>query len=149
MAVVEAPWLLVPFSPAYESWVIYAWLESFSRSRFGRAYGGSNAWRDGHRPIIMRLLREAITTMAVDPKAPEVAIGFACTEPETVHYALVKHRWHKAGLAPLIFDALLGDRLGQMQHVTHELVDMQRAMAVPSCWTNDPFYLARKYVGHG
>lgn len=152
------PWVLRPYVPSDEGFCVHTWLLSFARSRYGRAHAAhiegsplANEWRARHRSVVMRLLVEAETTLLCDATAPEVIWGFCCTEgDDVIHYALVKRQWHRGGLAPELFRAMLGSRYARAQRVTHELVDMAgpeieaTPARIPDAWRFDPYVLARR-----
>lgn len=128
--------------------VIYSWLKSYARSRYGRARRAHVAasseelayWAE-HRPVVQWLLRTGELRVACDATAPDIVWGWCCTGgPAVLHYVLVKRVVHRVGLSGDIYRALLGDRLERPQLVTHELVDMQRqeliddGVTVPASW---------------
>jgi len=81
----------------------------------------------------------------VDPTEPAIVWGYFVHEGDDVlHAALMKRRFHKEGLAGMLFAKLLGERLEREQSYTMQLGDMAKAMALPAKWRHDETWFARR-----
>lgn len=151
------PYKLRPYTEDDEDFAVYSWLKSYAHSRYGIERGANVdaspeelAYWAEHRPIVMHLLATCHTVCAVDASDPSVMWGWACTSGDTVHYVVVKRKFHQAGLSGDIYRDLLGTRLSKACAMTHELVDFKRAelraagIMLPKAWYFDTTYFGRK-----
>jgi hypothetical protein len=143
-------WVARPYDPSDQGFVVYSWLKSHGRSYYARnrrAQFGERSYWDSHRPIVMQLLEHVSITVLHVPDEPAVILAWAATEgADVLHYALCKRSVHDAGLAAAAFGALLGDRLGRAQLVTHEQMDLkdERRIVPPETWVPAPYQLAER-----
>lgn len=153
----ETPlWLVRPSNSGDTNGIVYLWLESFWRSRYGREFrctsekcgrchgtsaqnvyspyskhaGGCSqkpVYWGLHEPRVHRILQRSTVRVACDAESPAVIWGFACIEGDAaVHYVMVKRRFHAEGIGADIFRDLLGDMLERPCVMTHELPDLRR-----------------------
>ena len=151
-----ATWARVrPYRGRDESFCLYSWLFTFARSEHGKRWNANalrqigqqdHVWSE-HRPIALRLLREADTRIACDNDDDDTILGWACVDgPGVLHYAAVKHTVGRE-LAPDVARLLLGDRLDSPQLVTHEQCGLRVAgVRHVGEWKFDPYWLASKWA---
>lgn len=141
-------WLIRPYDRDIdENGVVYMWLTSMGQSRYGRSLAASglphaskvSLW-SRHKPLVLRLLETATTTILCDPEEPAAIWAFACVEPWAVHMAVVKRRF--ADYAPRMIRALIPDHLDMNCFYTHQLTDLE-GWDRPAGWVYDPYLLAR------
>lgn len=147
-----ADWLLRPYEPGDEGFVVESWLISHGESSYSRhvrsltGHDVDTYW-NLHRPIVLRLLQTAQISVLCVPAKPEVILGWAASSgPLMLHYALCKRSLHREGLAAEAFGRLLGARLSRPQLVTHELVDLHKEprITAPKTWIFAPYALAER-----
>lgn len=107
------PFALRPATTADEDFVVYSWIHSYARSRYGVVMGAhipqalpgftkrpvENDWSEfwaEQQPIVVSLLQASDVTIACDPQDPSVIWGWAATSGDTVHYVLAKRGVHRA-----------------------------------------------------
>lgn len=143
-----SPWSARPYEPGDEGFVVESWLTSHGRSAYGNALRGiSHSYWESHRPVVLRLLSRARIDVLCVPDTPAVILAWCATEGSGIlHYVLCKRSLHSAGLAAAAFGALLGDRLGRAQLVTHEQMDLrdERRITTPDTWVRAEYVLAER-----
>jgi len=117
-----------------ENAVVYMWLKSYAQSQYGRDRKADKANTPGelaywvtHRDVVLRLLEEHGARVVCDPDDTTTIWGWACVDPVelAVHYVSIKRQAAKLGFVPEIWEALVGDLVGEPCVVTHELVEMK------------------------
>jgi hypothetical protein len=141
-------WIARAYEPGDEGFVVESWLTSHGRSAYGHGLRGiSHSYWESHRPVVLRLLQRARIDVLCVPDTPAVILAWCATEGRDVlHYVLCKRSLHGAGLAAAAFGALLGDRLGRAQLVTHEQMDLrdERRITPPASWVRAEYVLAER-----
>lgn len=84
--------------------IVNAWLKSYRTAEPGAT---NTVYFHEQKALILRLLNEQETLLAVDPEDPEHILGFVCWDPAkggpdswpTLHYVYVKFALRRNGLA--------------------------------------------------
>lgn len=153
-------WTIRDYLDDDENCVASMWLKSYAHSSDMRELGLEQASVDAHpdeirhwrihQPIVTALIRGNTTIrVACDPEradyesgAPAVIWAWACFSGDVIHYVGIKRSASKAGLAPDLARALLGDKLDGPQRTTFDLVDLARLKLVPQQWRRDRGWLS-------
>lgn len=125
-------WLKRPYDPATdEDGVVYTWLRSYARSRYGMSLGAhrpntdeAREFWDEHRPLVLDLIARSTITIACDPGAPAVIWGWVAIEGPWLHYVFVKRNVVRAGIGVDIVRDLLGELVKKPMAYTLEQVEM-------------------------
>lgn len=80
--------------------------------------------------------------LAVLPDEPNVILGYAVLQPNTLHYAFTKEAFQRMGIAKSIIG-----HFGQVQYFTHKTQSVVPCLARHPELTFNPFLLFKHYEG--
>lgn len=145
-------------TPHDHNYVIQSWV----RANQGTAAAKSchRVYYSEHHATVAALLRRPTVhlTVACLPDDPDALMGWAVTEPDTIHYVLVRAEARRQGIARQLLSVLGFSRESacQISHVPHVLVDLpgvsqlqrdgrtipmrtKSPVSLPEKWTYNPY----------
>lgn len=114
------------------NYVLSSWLRSYAEGPEFRGIARGTYFAL-YEPVVKDILARSVVAIATLPEQPDVVIGWMAIEDEALHYALVKPRWRKLGIARW----LLADVLEIAATYTH-VPSGAFARLIPPTWTYDP-----------
>ena len=138
---------VIPYDPAvHEDPVVFMWLRSFARSRYGmqrRAFMSLEGvedeicFYDEMRPLITALLGDSDTRLVVDAVNQSVIYGWSCDSVgrSLHHYLSIKRDVVKLGEAEEVFRLLVGDHTRARVTCTMEPKELYTLKLLPREWT--------------
>lgn len=112
--------------------VLNSWVKSYaSKSSDARDYVGAAFGRfsDDYYPVVRDLLERSNVAVACLRDEPDTIIGWMAIEDDVLHYALVKQRWRRLGVATW----MLTDLASLPIVFTHRTRDATKC-PIPSGW---------------
>ena len=131
-------------------WVVNSWLKShYERGRSMWADGHPREYWTQHWELATRLIERAGVLIAHQPGAPDLFLGWVCTDPvrKVCHYVYVKHAFRRGGVATRLLSRVHGPR--PVLRYTHQPARAQlREAADKLGWTYSPYALMESLDGH-
>lgn len=95
--------------PADTARILREWLTSFKRSRYAGCVP-NDRYKQIYADCIRQLLERGATLLvACNAAAPEIILGFVCTEhtprDKIVHYVFVREQYRQCGVGRMLLDA--------------------------------------------
>lgn len=131
---------MIAFRPAVqndEGFIADSWVRSYGDSRWARDHGPG--YVRSHDAAVKRLFARAQVFVACLEAHPETIIGWACTEPDCVHYVYVKQKFRHEGLGKKLIAPYL-----QRRDVEYSHKPLYSDIKVPEGWTHNMY---RFFVG--
>lgn len=117
------PHAIRPYRSTDEGYVYNGWIRSMARDLGLIGSDGQVKDHDGFRSFLMaqkatiqEIQRHARTLVAVSPLNDDAIMGWACGEPDTLHYVYVGKGSRKGGICRALIEAL---GLGPVARATH------------------------------
>jgi GNAT superfamily N-acetyltransferase len=127
----QVPVTLREMVDADRNYVLSSWIRSYAgKSREARDYTDRGAFARDYSPVVQALVARSRVLIAALTEEPDIIVGWAAVEGETLHYVLVKPRWRQLGVARW----LLADFAALPVAYTHTTSDSMRC-PVPETWT--------------
>lgn len=112
------------------NYILSSWTRSYAgRAREAREYATLDAFYEDYGPIVSALLDRSRVLVAALKEDPDIIVGWLAIEDETLHYALVKPRWRKLGVARWMLSELAEVPLSY-SHVTSDAL----RCPIPAAW---------------
>lgn len=111
------------------AFVLDSWVRSYIGKTDGDGYDDRGELRRDYTPVVRDLLSRCTVLVACLEDEPSAIVGWLAVEGDVLHYALVKPRWRKLGIARW----LLADYAPLRVVYTHRTSDADKC-PVPPTW---------------
>jgi GNAT superfamily N-acetyltransferase len=140
--VVGEDYRLRPGKASDHSIVLDSWIKSHRRNCYPDRLD-QFSYHKGQEWLVKALLERCALYVACDPRDEDLIFGWTVTSANCVHYAWVRHRWRRRGIAA----EMLKPYMSQPTIYTHPIsvgADwMTGKWDVPKNFTFDPFHAYR------